>query len=83
MILKPAPWMHSKYQTNLGYSVSVQRGQGRALERWLSSSILADDLGSDTHIKQLMTAYNSSSRGPDTIFWPLQIPCTHVVQINS
>jgi hypothetical protein len=46
-------------------------------------SVLVDDLGSDTHIKQLMTTCNSSSRGPNTTFWPLQIPGTHVVQINS
>lgn len=36
----------------------------------------AEDPGSvlSTHIGQLTTAYNSSSRGPNTLLWPLCAP---------
>ena len=51
------------------------------LENWLSglialASVLAKDsnLGANIHIRQLTTAFNSSSRGSDNLFWPLWAP---------
>lgn len=36
-----------------------------------------------THIGQFTMAYNSSSRGFDALFWPLQAPSCVCLHINS
>lgn len=64
-------WLHTELETSVGY---MQAGElhwliwaGAALAEWFSALL-----------RQLSAAWNSSFRGYDTFFWPLQTPsCTH------
>lgn len=61
-------------------SKKLKRGAGKVAQQVKVLADLLEDLSSvpNTHIRQLTTV--CSSRGPDTVFWPLLAPtstCVH------
>lgn len=80
------PQIHIEFQTGLGYIKSCLKKQGGNIsgERgwWLRAyTTIVGDLSSSlsSHVKMLTTAYNSGSKGSDTIFrlpQTLALTCT-------
>lgn len=59
-------------------------GAGEMAQRLWALGALAENVSffPNTHTCKAITIYNSSLRGYDLFFWPLQIPGTHTVHLT-